>query len=63
MVSRYVIARPLSSSITDVIYVQNKQLDVVKNGASKASSNQSSRAVSVSSNGAGTKGKGKGKKK
>ncbi|KAK3173325.1 hypothetical protein OEA41_006654 [Lepraria neglecta] len=42
--------------------VKNKPLDAVKTG-SKASSGQTSRAVSVSSNGTGTKGKGKGRKK
>ncbi|KAL9131276.1 MAG: hypothetical protein Q9217_000764 [Psora testacea] len=42
--------------------VKNKQLDAVKNG-SKTTSNQSSRAVSVSSNGTGAKVKAKGKKK
>ena len=46
-----------------VLLIQNKTLDAVK-GASKASSAQTSRAVSVSSNGTpATKGKGKGRKK
>lgn len=47
---------------TDMLMPQNKQLEVVKNG-SRASSGQTSRAVSVSSNGTGSKGKAKGKKK
>jgi len=45
-------------------HLQNKQLDMIKNGSRASSgSGQTSRAVSVSSNGTGTKGKGKGRKK
>ena len=51
-----------SVSKANVFVLQNKPLDAVK-GGSKASSSQTSRAVSVSSNGTGTKGKGKGRKK
>ena len=47
---------------TDMLTLQNKQLEVVKNG-SRGSSAQTSRAVSVSSNGTGSKAKAKGKKK
>ena len=46
----------------DIVMLQNKQLEVVKNG-SRGSSVQTSRAVSVSSNGTGSKAKAKGKKK
>ena len=42
--------------------IQNKQLDNVKNG-SKATTAQTSRAGSVTSNGSVSKAKGKGKKK
>ncbi len=46
-----------------IVRMQNKTLDAVK-GGSKASSAQTSRAVSVSSNGTpAAKGKGKGRKK
>lgn len=41
---------------------QNKQLEVVKNG-SRASSGQTSRAASVSSNGTSSKAKGKARKR
>ena len=49
-------------SCTDILMLQNKQLEVVKNG-SRGSSAQTSRAVSVSSNGTVSKAKPKGKKK
>ena len=52
----------LSERYTDNVMMQNKQLEVVKNG-SRGSSVQTSRAVSVSSNGTGSKAKAKGKKK
>ena len=52
----------ISEEYTDVLIPQNKQLEVVKNG-SRASSGQTSRAVSVSSNGTSSKAKGKGRKR
>ena len=63
MESRYVRCEvEVGVRYTDVMMMQNKQLEVVKNG-SRGSSAQTSRAVSVSSNGTGSKAKAKGKKK